>query len=164
VLTRPVARVPLIRHRLWSEDGQTPLDPTPQFAIRLRARATGAGTPNIRIVTYDFFDTDPTADPFSTIVADVRVELDVGRRWREVLIPFEPDWVSGPAGAEANMVLPYLELEPPRVGRSVLQVADFQVLELRRAADMPNVPGAWDVVWNPSRRAVDLNVPIVEAP
>ncbi|MFK7928772.1 MAG: CapA family protein [Myxococcota bacterium] len=164
VLTRPVARIPFVQHRLWSDDGQTPLDPVPQFAIRLRARATGAATSNIRLVTYDFFDTDPTADPFSTVVADVRVELDVGRRWREIVIPFEPEWVSGPNGSEANMVLPYLELEPPRVGRAVLQVADFQVLELRRAADMPSTPGAWDVVWNPSRRAVDLSVPIVEAP
>lgn len=164
VTTRPVARVPLIAHRLWDEDGQAPLDPQARYAVRIRGRATGPISPQLRLVTYDFRDTDPTADPESVQVADELVELDIGRSWSDIVVEIDPSWLATDGGAQANMVLPYLVLDPPRVGRGVFQVARFEVLELRPASSMPAVPGAWDVVLNGGRRSVDLQVPVIGAP
>lgn len=164
VRTRSLARVPLLKHRLWSSDGSTPLDPEPRYAIRLRARASGAGTPHVRLTFYDFDDTDPTRDPGSRLVADPVIELDVGRRWRDVLLPVEPEWLVGADGAVANQVLPFVGLEPPRVGRAVLQVASIEVLELRRAEAMPTVPGHWTHVLNSSDADTEARVRVLGPP
>jgi len=148
VTVRAVARTPLFDHRLWDASGTQPLDPEPRYALRLRARATGDGEPYLRVIVYDFDDTDPTRDPSTAVLGEHDLPIDVGRSWDDVLIELDPDWLRGEGGARANQLLTYVRLGPPRVGRATLQVADLQVLELRRADAMPAVPGAWDVVWN----------------
>lgn len=161
VTSRPVARTPLFDHRLWDATGREPADPDPRYALRLRARSTGVGEPHLQVIVYDFDDTDPTRDPSTAVLGEHRMEIDVGRRWKDVLLPIPPEWLVGEGDERANQLLTYVRLDPPRVGRATLQVADLQVLELRRADAMPAVPGAWDIVLNESGETLSLDVPVV---
>src|SRR5690606_36418848 len=60
---RPVARVPLIQHRLWAEVPKgiapQPLDPSASYSVRLKARQYGSGQLRVRIDLYHFDDTNP---------------------------------------------------------------------------------------------------------
>jgi hypothetical protein len=113
------------------------------------------------LVSYDVNDADPTRKPSSDEVIDVRLPVHVGRSWTQVTVAVQASWLQRD-GLAADMLLPYLTLDPPRVGRSWLRYDDLQVLELRSARGMPSVYGAWDVVYNGGPVGVELSVPAVE--
>lgn len=161
LMLRLLARIPLVEHRLWTDEGE-PVDPDVSYAVRLVAKHKGRGDPRLRLVFYDFQDTDPTKDPASTTISDVLVDLDVGSGWDEVVVDIDPAWLVSEDGRRANMVLPYVVLEPPGAGNSWLGVDDLQFLELRKANAMPALPGAWDVLRNVGDQRADVSVAVVE--
>lgn len=152
VSVRTASRIPLMAHRLYDEDTLEPLDPEARYAVRLHARASGVGQPQVRFVFYREGVDDPLGEHI--------VEVDIGRRWVERLVWVEPEWLNGSDGEPVNQVLPYLQLLPPRAGQSTLQVRDMQLLELREAGRMPAGLGSWDVVLHDGGSRQRLTVPV----
>lgn len=148
VLTRSLARTPLVEHRLFADRNGVaiPLDPPPRYTIRFRARITGGGTPAVRIDLFHFDDTDPTEDPDSVSLGRLELPIDIPHdgAWHAVELPFD---ATAPAG-RANQVMPYVELSPPASGKSDLDVDAFEVIEWRRADQMPDRFGAYDYARN----------------
>lgn len=148
VLVRPVARVPLVEHRLYREDG-SPLDPSATYTLRFMARISSSAEARVRFLTYLFEDDDPTADPTSTVLAQrsVNIPLTRGASWQPVEIEI-PATVLASAGVRANQLLFYLELFPPAKGTAMLDIDGLEVLEWRAASGMPARFGSYSRVKN----------------
>jgi poly-gamma-glutamate capsule biosynthesis protein CapA/YwtB (metallophosphatase superfamily) len=131
-LNRPVARIPLPRHRKENADG-SPLDGEPTYTVRAKVRVTNGATPLLRITPYHFDDSDPTEDPASTALKDVDRPLAVppDGQWHEVSVDLTPQQLGG------NMVLLRLGLAATRAGSVAGQAVDFDDVSFVewRAAD-----------------------------
>lgn len=141
VLARPVARIPLPRHRLYSESGgvATPLDGTPSYSLRFRARLSGSAAPFVRFDVFHFDDSNPTADPNSLLLRrrDLDLTIPADDLWHEIVFDIPASVLADAGPFEANAVLLYMGLAP--AGEfSVLLVDDVQVIEWRAAADLPD--------------------------
>jgi hypothetical protein len=162
VLSRPVARVTLIEHRLFRDQAgiAIPLDPTPRFSFRMRARMTGSAQPGMRVDLYNFNDTDPTEDPASTKIGRVTFPFDLPRdnEWHVVELPIAPEALIGENGLRANQLMPYVQLEVPASGKSRLDVDALEIIEWRRANAMPDRFGVYDYVKNTGTRDQMLRV------
>ncbi|MDQ3333974.1 MAG: CapA family protein [Myxococcota bacterium] len=156
VLSRPVARVTLIDHRLYRDQSgiAIPLDPTPRFSFRMRARMTGSAQPGMRVDLYNFNDTDPTEDPASTKIGRVTFPFDLPRdnEWHVVELPIAPEALVGENGLRANQLMPYVQLEVPASGKSRLDVDALEIIEWRRANAMPDRFGVYDYIKNTGTR------------
>jgi poly-gamma-glutamate capsule biosynthesis protein CapA/YwtB (metallophosphatase superfamily) len=144
---RPVARVALARHRLYEEHGQTvtAVDPEPQYSLRAKVRTSGDARPRFRVDTFHFDDTNPTEDPSSRALTAVLIAVEPSNnRFEQVEYPVELPETSD--GVQANMVMLYVGLEPPKDGESTFDVDDLQLVEWRDAASLPPVYGAYDYV------------------
>lgn len=155
-LDRPVARIPLPRHREEAADG-TPIDPEPTYTLRAKVRATGGATPLIRLTPYHFDDSDPTEDPDSTPLRDVDKPVSVPSdgQWHEVSIDLRPQDL----GQNGNMVLLRLGLAASRAGSVAGQGVDFDdvsFVEWRPADAAPAEAGAYDFVRNTGAGPVAL--------
>ncbi|GAA3430675.1 CapA family protein [Kutzneria kofuensis] len=155
-LDRPVARIPLPRHREENADG-TPLDPEPTYTLRAKVRAVNGATPLIRLTPYHFDDSDPTEDPESTPLRDVNRPLSVPSdgQWHEVSVDLKP----ADLGEKGNMVLLRLGLAATRAGSVAGQAVDFDdvsFVEWRPAATVPDEASAYDFVRNGGNEPVAL--------
>lgn len=74
---RPVARIPIPRHRLFDQDG-TPLDGAPRYSLRFQARAPIDLDLAIRVDAYQVDDTDPWRPPTSRLTGRTELRLPVG--------------------------------------------------------------------------------------
>jgi poly-gamma-glutamate capsule biosynthesis protein CapA/YwtB (metallophosphatase superfamily) len=152
---RPIARVPLTRHRVWSRGptgtpssaGQSasPLDPPASYSLRMKARREGGGEAMVRIDFYTFDDQNPTEDPSSAIVGSSEYPIDVpiDGLWHDLDIPI-PQATLGEKSV-ANMVLFYVRLSPREggaPGAAIVDLDDLAFVEWRPAAAMP--PGFGD--------------------
>lgn len=162
VLSRPVARVTLIDHRLHRDQGGVaiPLDPAPRFSFRMRARMTGTAQPGMRVDLYHFDDSDPTEDPQSTKIGRVTFPFDVPRdnAWHVVELPIAPEALVGDNGLRANQLMPYVGLEVPASGKSRLDVDALEIIEWRRADAMPDRLGVYDYIRNTGGRDQTVKV------
>ena len=168
VLSRPVARVTLIDHRLHRDQSGVaiPLDPAPRYSFRMRARMTGTAQPGMRVDLYHFDDSDPTEDPESTKIGRVTFPFDLPRdgAWHVVELPIAPEALIGDRGLRANQLMPYVQLDVPASGKSRLDVDALEIIEWRRADAMPDRFGAYDYVRNNGTRDQTLRVNTQAAP
>jgi poly-gamma-glutamate capsule biosynthesis protein CapA/YwtB (metallophosphatase superfamily) len=150
ITTRPVARVPLGRHRVYDASGGSamPADGEATFSLRLSARLDGAGHAFVRLDVYHFDDTNPTEDPESLLIRQVELAIDVppDEAWHLLTVDL-PASALEPAGPlAANAVLLNVGLGPEPGEDSVLRVDDLQVIEWRAADEMPDGFYAVDVI------------------
>lgn len=152
VLTRPVARTPLVPHRLYREVDEelVPADPEPNYEVRLKARFTGAGVPTVRLDLYMFDDSNPTEDPSSTVVGETELALDVPADglWHDIAVEIGPELVTAKDGTRANMIMFYVGLAPVLGAESTLDVDKVELIEWRPANQMPDRYGVYDYVRN----------------
>jgi len=143
---------------MFSEVGgtATPIDGTPSYSVRLRARVSGTGAPGIQINAYHFDDTDPTKDPESNVLRLRQYTLPVPQddAWHEVLLDLPDETFEDVGPQSVNAILLYVTLSPPTSGTTVLRVDDLQFLEWRSATELPDAFYAMDAA-----RAVDAAVP-----
>jgi hypothetical protein len=131
VLSRPVARVTLtITGCSEIRRVAIPLDPTPRFSFRMRARMTGNAQPGMRVDLYNFNDSDPTEDPTSTKIGRVTFPFDLPRdnEWHVVELPIAAEALIGENGLRANQLMPYVQLEVPASGKSRLDVDALEII------------------------------------
>ena len=81
------ARMDIDAHRLFDRDGE-PLDAPATYEIALDAKRIRGEMPKIRLVSFDFDDTDPTVDPESTRLHEVELDVPVPAdgRWHRITI------------------------------------------------------------------------------
>jgi hypothetical protein len=66
------------------------------------------------------------------------MEVPSDKRWHEIVRDLPGSWLEDVGGFSPNMVLIYIGFAPPAEGDSVLLVDDLQLLEWRRAEDLPD--------------------------
>ena len=145
VTTRPVARVPLPRHRLYADiEGAlpVPLDSPASYQLRLKVRQLGDGEASVRLDMYRFVDTDPTVDPHSSLLGRLERRLPPSEEWQEFAVDFNLADVT--SRDDVNMLLINLLLEPPtHSDETLLYVDDIELIEWRQASVAPDLPAAY---------------------
>ena len=121
VTTRSEGQYTIIPHRLW-QDGE-PIDPQARYAVWLRAKLTGPGTPSLRLQGFEYERGSLAIDPVTTELFDEDIPLDVGGTWTEIVVDVDPEWLV----AGVNRLRPSLRLAPPERGNSQLFVDDVHV-------------------------------------
>lgn len=165
VLARPVARIPMPAHRLYSQaSSQAPegLDPPAHYGVHVRVRRTGDGPASVRLDFYHFDDTNPTEDPSSSSVGQylAPIPAPADGAWHTVDIDV-PAGELDQDGVTANMVMVYVRLEVPSEDKvSDLDVDDLSFVEWRSAAGMTDRLGAYDLVRNRGSAAAALSIPV----
>ncbi len=126
---RPVGRVPLVEHRLFTADGE-PLDEAPRYTIRLRARAPIDLRLTVRIDAYIVDDADPLRRPSSQLVRSTRLAVPVsaGPDYRTYDVEIPEAAITSTRG-RADAVMFYLGAEAPRA--AAVTVDDLRFLEWR---------------------------------
>jgi hypothetical protein len=159
-MVRPVARIPLPRHRAYAEAGgvASPADGGVSYSLRLRARLSGSGGPFVRLDLYHFDDTNPTEDPESVILRTRELPIEVARdgQWHEVVLEIPAEIFADVGGLEVNALLLNLGLAPPKSEECTWLVDDLQFIEWRRAADLPDTYQAVDALRTESGVAASL--------
>lgn len=160
VLVRPVARVPLQQHRLYrSINGEiVPADPTATYTLRFMARISAPAEAKVNFQSFRFDDTDPTADPTSTVLAQqtVAIQIASGGTWQPVEIAIPPALLAT-GGITANQILFYIQLFPPTLGKAMLDIDELELIEWRSASEMPARFGAFSRVKNTGNASVSLH-------
>ncbi len=127
---------------MYSEEsgGVIPADGEPTYSFRMQAKLSGGGAPILRLVFYHFDDTNPSEDPTSLPLGTSEEALDVppDGRWHDVARDIPRSRLEHAGGFTPNMVLVYVGFAPPAKGDSVLLVDDVQLIEWRRAEDLPD--------------------------
>jgi poly-gamma-glutamate capsule biosynthesis protein CapA/YwtB (metallophosphatase superfamily) len=161
LVTRPVARMPLPKHRFYRRtDGQPaqPLDPEPTYSVILLARAQGDALPSLRLDFYHFDDANPSEDPQSTSLGRWEIPIQgLTDEWTQVEIDVQ---LPSKGSIPVNMAMLYLALAPPSSGEAVLEVDDISFIEWRSAAAMPEVWGA----YTHARSAQSISVQVEAIP
>ena len=136
LVARTAARVSLPEHR-WFDEAGSPRDGLATYSVRIWAKRVGAGIPFVRVVYYEFDDTDPTREPDSRPVATIDIPLPLVNddEWHEL-------WVELPETPEfANTALVGVGLSPPDSQSGTVWVDGLQVIEWRAASEIPT--GTW---------------------
>ena len=161
VQSRPIARVPLPRHRAYEEKrGQArPTDPVPSYSLVAKVRRSAAAVPEVRFDVYHFDDSNPAEDPTSEVVATHVKALDVPAdgEWHQVVVDLTvAELDAGPA--QGNMVMPYLKLSAPDSTQVAWADVDgLRFVEWREASGTASAFGALELVRN--RTDVSLTLP-----
>ncbi len=155
IVARTAARVSLPAHRWFDENGD-PVDGIANRTVRIWGKRVGAGIPFVRVIFYEFDDTDPTRVPESTALDTVDLELPLVNdgEWHElwVEIPEPPPGV--------NTALIGIGLSPPKSQSGTVWIDGLEVIEWRWADEIPS--GTWataDYVQSTRDRYVALTVP-----
>jgi hypothetical protein len=136
VVARTAARVSMPDHRWFDADG-APVDGSATYSVRVWGKRVGAGIPFVRVIFYEFDDTDPTREPDSTVLETVDIQLPLVNdgQWHEL-------WVDLPEPpAAANTALVGVGLAPPQSQSGTVWIDGLEVIEWRHADDSP--PGTW---------------------
>ncbi len=136
LVARTGARVSMPAH-LWFDTDGVPLDGEPTYSVRVWGKRVGAGLPFVRVIFYEFDDTDPTRVPDSAVLGTVDIELPLINDgvWHEL-------WVDIPAPPlGANTALVAVGLAPPESQSGTVWVDGLQVIEWRAAGETPS--GTW---------------------
>jgi poly-gamma-glutamate capsule biosynthesis protein CapA/YwtB (metallophosphatase superfamily) len=143
VVVRPVARVIPARHRVVDLTG-SPLDGAADHSVRLDVRVDGDVAPFIRVDAYHFIDTDPTTDPESTLVRQMKVTIDVPAdgNWHRVDVPIPPAALAPDGtGRVVNAAMVYIGTPAPLRGAATVSIDDVAVIEWQAVATLPR--GVW---------------------
>ncbi|MCU0661440.1 MAG: CapA family protein [Myxococcota bacterium] len=164
VMSRPVARMELPRHRLYGlkePQGVEPLDPLPSYSLMITGRATEGEQARVRLDFSDFDSTDLTASAGSVSLGRVELPLSaLGPTWTTIEVPIE---LPAEHRDAINMVMLYFVLERPSQGEATLDLAEVALVEWRPAAEMPNIYGAFTHVRSERDLSVSVQVlPIAE--
>lgn len=148
IVARPVARIPLSRHRIHAaiDSAAPPLDPQPRYSVRFKARMEGSVPASLRLELYRFDDNNPTEDPDSERIEKLELPFtpESGRGWQPFELTIDPEKL-GSSQSAGNMVLLYVQLKP---GEAILDIDDIQFMEWRPAASMHDRFGFYDSVKN----------------
>ncbi|WP_447006789.1 CapA family protein [Saccharothrix isguenensis] len=161
VQSRPIARIPLPRHRVYEEKrgDARPVDPKPSYSLVAKVRRSTAAVPEVRIDVYHFDDSNPAEDPTSEVVAShvKALEVPADGEWHQVVVDLTvAELDAGPA--QGNMVMPYLKMGAPDSKQVAwVDVDDLRFVEWREAAGMTGAFGAFTMVRN--RTDVSLTLP-----
>ncbi len=136
LVARTAARVSLTAHRWFDSDG-LPVDGLASRSVRVWGRRVGAGIPFVRVIFYEFDDTDPTRVPESKPLATVDVELPLvnDAKWHELWV----DLPQPPPGA--NTALVGVGLSPPMSQSGTVWIDGLEIIEWRDADSIPK--GTW---------------------
>ena len=149
VLVRPVARIGLPEHRLWTEDGE-PADGDAAYSVHVAVRVQGQEDLGaIRIAYYHFDASDPTVDPVSDLIRerDYPLNANNGDVWRDLWVDLpSADRAPDDDGREVNAAMLYVVMAPASKRYTSMHFDDVELVEWRPAADQPPVWGAWDHV------------------
>ncbi len=161
VLVRPVARIPLPDHRLWTEDGE-PADGDPSYSVHVAVRVQGQEElASVRVAYYHFDDTDPTVAPVSDLVRERDYPLDAkhGDLWRDLWVHLPAaDLADADDGRPVNAAMLYLMMAPATKRDTSIHLDDLELIEWRPAADQPALWGAWDYARSVGDGAVEIDV------
>ncbi|CAM2011531.1 CapA family protein [Acanthopleuribacter pedis] len=151
-LIRPLARVPLPEHRLYreGENGVAwPLDPPAAYSLRFFARRTGEAVVWTRFDLYEFIDTDPTAEPESTLLRTIEraLSLPADGAWHAQTVALSAADVTSES-VRANALNFYAVLGPAQTAQARLEIDDLAFIEWRRAGAMPDRFGRYERVRN----------------
>ncbi len=152
VISRPVARIPLMRHRTWMAvpGGSVPLDPAVSYSLHAKVRISGPGGAAARIDTFRFDDTNLTEDPTSYDLGSIARPIEVPHdgAWHEIDLPITTDEIDQPS-LEANMVLIYFRIDrPPSNVLVTFDIDDVSFIEWRAAGGMPAIAGMYRFARN----------------
>ncbi len=136
-LVRPLARVPVPRHRVFDSTGKW-VDGEPEYALRASIKRSGPVVPEIRLDVYRFEDSDPLSDPESQLLRRIEVPLAVedSDAWQQLETLVPPGTFDSIDGVEPNAVMVYLSL--PSGSPTEVLINDLQLIEWRRTADLPD--------------------------
>jgi len=159
VQTRPIARIPLPRHRAYEEKRgkAVPTDPQPSYSLVAKVRRSATATPEVRFDVYHFDDSNPAEDPTSDVVATFTRKVDVPAdgQWHQVVIDLAlSDLDSGPS--KGNMVMPYLKMTDSANRTGWLDVDELRFVEWREAKGSTAFHGAYSMARNRSGAAAAL--------
>lgn len=159
-LIRTLARTPLVTNRIFSES-LVPLDPSPEYSIRLHIKKSGDAKVRLRVDSYWFYDSNPVEDPISELLDQRRYEIKIeGKGWETIEIPVIPASVEGKT---SNSILVYFEMDPPSVGNCSVDIDDLEIVEWRESSKMPNNYGAFTHIKNTRANPVNLNMNILSS-
>lgn len=154
LVARTGARVSMPAHRWFDDDGR-PVDGSATYSVGVWGKRVGAGIPFVRVIFYEFDDTDPTRAPESTPLESIDVQLPLPNdgEWHRV-------WIDLPTlPARANSALVGVGLAPPESQSGTVWVDGFDVVEWRQADLIPE--GTWvatDYIKGTSTTAVSLTI------
>ncbi|XVS61706.1 CapA family protein [Actinosynnema sp. CA-299493] len=158
VQSRPIARIPLPRHRAYrDEDGRAvPTDPAPSYSLVARVRRSSTAAAEARFDVYHFDDSNPAEDPTSEVVATYTKPVDVPAdgQWHQVVVDLAVSELdTGPT--TGNMVMPYLKVSGSSAQPAWVDVDELRFVEWRDARGT-NSPGAFTLARNRGGTAVTL--------
>ncbi|GEM_PF-1692524 len=158
---RPVARIPLPEHRLYTDDGGTaiPADGEASYSIRLRGRLRGGGHPYIRVELFTFDNTNPGEDPTTIPIGeplDLPLELEADGRWHTAELSLPPGALVQDQ-RRANVAEVQVRFGPPERGESVFAFDDFAFIEWRDATRMQDHFGDYGFVRGQGRGPLTLD-------
>ncbi|MGM1065105.1 CapA family protein [Saccharothrix sp. Mg75] len=159
VQSRPIARIPLPRHRAYEDKGgkAVPTDPEPSYSLVTEVRRSSTATAEVRFDIYHFDDSNPAEDPTSEVVATLTRPVDVPAdgRWHRVVVDLTvPELDSGPS--TGNMVMPYLKVTGSSAQPAWVDVDELRFVEWRDARGVASAHGAFTLARNRGTSATTL--------
>ncbi len=151
------ARVDLHPHRFFDDDG-TPLDPDADVEVTLDVKLTRGEMPSVRMVSFHFDDTNPTADPESSRLNELvmPIEAPADGEWHHVRMTIPRGlFAAGPGGQVPNTAT--LLIDVPAALNSTLTVDNLRIIEWRGAVAVETP--VWveaDLVRSTTAEAFDL--------
>jgi poly-gamma-glutamate capsule biosynthesis protein CapA/YwtB (metallophosphatase superfamily) len=130
---RLLARVDVDEHRMFDSNGEA-VDDSPRLEILLDVKRVRGEVPNIRFVTFDFRDTDPTSSPETNRIREIKVPIDVPDDgfWHSVTIPLPGNLLAPDAnGNKANNATLLIDSPAAWLGRLALD--NVRIIEWRGA-------------------------------
>lgn len=152
------ARIGLSEHRLFDGDGN-PLDAPADYEVILDVKRNRGEVPQLRLISFLFDDTNPTADPESARLNEVVLPIDAPADddWHRVSLPLPDEFVApGPNGIGPNAAT--LLIDVPPALRGALTIDNVQIIEWRGRTESETpvwvegdlarseTPGAFDIV------------------
>ncbi len=123
------ARIDMSAHRLFDEDGE-PIDGAATHQVRFDARRQRGEDPAIRMASFDFDDTDPTADPETERVDGVQMAVGVpdDGAWHEIVLEVPKELLVAQAGgAEPNTATLIIDVPPALRSRFAIDNLQIEV-------------------------------------
>jgi poly-gamma-glutamate capsule biosynthesis protein CapA/YwtB (metallophosphatase superfamily) len=155
--TQIAARFDVRSHRLFDADAN-PLDTEALYEIILDVKRNRGEIPSIRLVSFHFDDTNPTADPESARLNEVSLPIDAPAddEWHHVTIQVPDElFAPGPDGTTPNSAT--LLVDVPAALRGALTIDNVQVVEWR--GPTPSESAVWvegDLARSESPGAVNI--------
>jgi poly-gamma-glutamate capsule biosynthesis protein CapA/YwtB (metallophosphatase superfamily) len=128
------ARIDLDAHRVFDPDGR-PLDAPATYELLLDVKRKRGEAPIARLVSFWFDDTNPTSNPKTARLNEVRLTIDVpaDEKWHSVSLPIPTELT---AATEVGLVpnTATLLIDAPPALQATLAIDNVQIIEWRGAS------------------------------